>query len=137
MSTPIRQVKGIGLFTEQALASAGITSVESLAEATIEQLVSVPGFGPKRAELVIEKARQLMADVTSELRQERPDEVSSPVDLAHREEKKKKTEIQKGKDKQKGKPKDKKKKKDKKDKSQKKKEKKGKEKSKGKKKTKK
>jgi transcription termination factor NusA len=136
MSTPIRQVKGIGLFTEEALADEGLTSVESIAEATIEQLVSVPGFGPKRAEKVIENARQLIAELSSEENKEAPVAAASPSDVADKKEKKKKAK--KGKNEKKDKPKDKKEKKVKKEKKQKKgKQKKGQEKKKGKKKKKK
>jgi transcription termination factor NusA len=114
MSTPIRQVKGIGLFTEEALADEGLTSVESIAEATIEQLVSVPGFGPKRAEKVIENARQLIAELSSEENKEAPVAAASPSDVADKKEKKKKAK--KGKNEKKDKPKDKKEKKVKKEK---------------------
>ncbi len=64
MSISISQVKGIGPSTEEALADAGITSVESLVAYTLQQLTTLPGFGEIRAGKVIEHARQLLADAS-------------------------------------------------------------------------
>ena len=60
MSITMSQVKGIGPATEGNLAAAGFTTVKSLADATLEQLIAVPGFGNARANQVIEHARQLL-----------------------------------------------------------------------------
>ena len=70
MPTSLTQVKGIGPATARQLLSAGIPSAEALAEATLEQLTMLPGFGPFRAAQILENARQLMdgsqaADVTA------------------------------------------------------------------------
>jgi outer membrane biosynthesis protein TonB len=60
MPTSLTRVKGIGPATAQQLISVGITSVAALAEATLEQLTTLPGFGPFRAAQVLDNARQLM-----------------------------------------------------------------------------
>ena len=48
----LSDVKGIGEKTAADLTTAGIASVEGLAAASIEDIESVPGFGPARATAV-------------------------------------------------------------------------------------
>jgi N utilization substance protein A len=51
-STPLESVTGLGEGLIQKLGAAGITSVESLADMTPEQLEAIPGIGPKTVEKI-------------------------------------------------------------------------------------
>src|ERR1035437_3536687 len=55
--TPLTELKGVGPKTIEKLESAGITSVEKLADMTPEQLVEIPGIGEK----MVEKIHQSVA----------------------------------------------------------------------------
>ena len=62
MHNPLLQVKGVGPAPAEHLAAAGITTIEALAAATVEQLTGFPGFGQWRARQVIAQAQALLAD---------------------------------------------------------------------------
>ena len=55
--TPLTELAGVGPKTIEKLESAGITSVEKLADMTPEQLVEIPGIGEK----MVEKIHQSVA----------------------------------------------------------------------------
>jgi len=55
--TPLTELQGVGPKTIEKLESAGITSVEKLADMTPEQLVEIPGIGEK----MVEKIHQSVA----------------------------------------------------------------------------
>lgn len=57
MSTPLTAVSGIGPAAAGLLEKHGIASAEQLAQATVEELTKVPGFGTSRATTVIAAAR--------------------------------------------------------------------------------
>ncbi len=56
----LSDVKGVGEATAAILAKAGIDSVEALAAASIEDIASVPGFGPGRSAAVRAAAAVLL-----------------------------------------------------------------------------
>lgn len=58
----ITDISGIGDATAQRLRTHGIDSVEAVAQASIEQLVAVPGIGPDRAAALRLSANRLLPD---------------------------------------------------------------------------
>ena len=60
MATSIVSVKGIGPSTAAVLAKHGFKSAEELADASVEQLGQVPGFGAARAKITITAAEALI-----------------------------------------------------------------------------
>jgi transcription termination/antitermination protein NusA len=54
----LRNVRGVGPAAEERLKEGGITSVEQLAGASVEQLCSVKGIGDKTAEKLVEAAKE-------------------------------------------------------------------------------
>ena len=58
----ITDISGIGDATAQRLKTHGIDSVEAVAQASIEQLVAVPGIGPYRAAALRLSANRLLPD---------------------------------------------------------------------------
>jgi len=58
----ITDISGIGDATAQRLKAHGIDSVEAVAQASIEQLVAVPGIGADRAAALRQSAIRLLPD---------------------------------------------------------------------------
>ncbi|MBU0946617.1 MAG: helix-hairpin-helix domain-containing protein [Proteobacteria bacterium] len=58
----ITSIKGIGPNSALLLKKNGFASIKDIAEASIEQLQAIPGFGAVRAALVIKEARRLLAE---------------------------------------------------------------------------
>lgn len=58
----ITDISGIGDATAQQMRTHGLDSVEAVAQASIEQLVAVPGIGAARAAALRESARRLLPD---------------------------------------------------------------------------
>ena len=61
MKTDIERVPGIGPHSAKVLTTSGFDSIGSLANATVEQLSTVPGFGAARAGKVIRSAAALVS----------------------------------------------------------------------------
>ena len=61
MKTDIERVPGIGPHSAKVLTTSGFDSIDSLANATVEQLSTVPGFGAARAGKVIRSAAALVS----------------------------------------------------------------------------
>ena len=76
----ITDISGIGNATARLLKTHGIASVEAVAQASIEQLVAVPGIGESRAAALRESARRLLSDAFAGA--ESPEAVSTPADDA-------------------------------------------------------
>lgn len=72
MTISILEVKGVGPSTAEHLSAAGINTVEALAALTVKQLVGFPRFGEFRARQVIEHAKELLAQATLELADDKP-----------------------------------------------------------------
>lgn len=66
MKTDIERVPGIGPHSAEVLSRSGFASVASLADATVDQLSAVPGFGAARARKVIRSAAALVAERVSD-----------------------------------------------------------------------
>ena len=73
----ITDISGIGNATARVLKTHGIASVEAVAQASIEQLVAVPGIGEGRAAALRESARRLSSDAFAGA--ENPEAVSTPA----------------------------------------------------------
>lgn len=67
MSTPVKQVRGIGPKTAEYLIKQNIQTAEQLIEFGVTNLGLAPGFSAARAETVIEAAKELLgvAEATS------------------------------------------------------------------------
>ncbi|MDQ6950435.1 MAG: helix-hairpin-helix domain-containing protein [Mariprofundales bacterium] len=59
MAPLLTEITGVGEATAAVLADHGFISVQSLAEATIEQLTQVPSFGAARAQATIQAAMKV------------------------------------------------------------------------------
>ncbi len=59
MTTPINKISGIGPYTAEILVEYGYKCAEDLAATNEGSLSKVPGFGPVRANAIIESARVL------------------------------------------------------------------------------
>lgn len=63
---PVGQVEGIGEKIRDRLIEADISSAQRLAQSTIESLTRIEGVGPKSAETLIERAREMVSKVEAE-----------------------------------------------------------------------
>lgn len=79
MLTSLLHVKGIGPATAEKLVAAGIPSAEALAEASLDELSAVPGFGDFRAGQIIAHARQLIDDTGEGKNKKSPSGEASPA----------------------------------------------------------
>ncbi len=79
---PITSIKGIGPSSALLLKTNGFTSIKDIAEASVEQLQNVPGFGPVRAASIIEDAARLLAE-------QAPSPAPAPAPVIKKEGKKK------------------------------------------------
>ena len=61
MGKVLTDIKGIAGHTAGALQEYGFVTVEDISQASVAALCDVPGFGPARAQQVIESARDLLA----------------------------------------------------------------------------
>lgn len=75
-STPIEQVTELGESITQKLVAAGVTTVESLADMTPEQLEEIPGIGEKTLEKISLAVRHYFGEY--EPGEERPEPVAAP-----------------------------------------------------------
>jgi N utilization substance protein A len=66
MLMPVSQVEGIGAKIRDKLVEADISSVQRLAQASVESLTKIEGIGEKTAEKLIERAQQLVAQLEEE-----------------------------------------------------------------------
>src|SRR6202035_75308 len=78
--TPIEQVSELGEGIIQKLVTAGITTVEALADMTPEQLEEVPGIGEKTLEKISTAVRHYFGQY--EPGEERPAPAASPAEAA-------------------------------------------------------
>lgn len=69
MAGTITDIKGVAGQTAETLTENGFDSVETIAQASVEALCAVPGFGPARAQLVIDNARSLLDGIGDEDKQ--------------------------------------------------------------------
>ncbi len=70
MATISKHIKGIGKTTRAILAEHGIFSVDELANADIDQLVKIPGFGKSKAMRMIRAAKYMTGEVEQNAGQE-------------------------------------------------------------------
>lgn len=87
MKTPVTDVTGIGPHTAKLLNEHGFSSAESLAATTTEKLSEVPGFGPLRAQRVIDAAKDVIPPTT---KPSKPESKSKDVTPPKKKSKKKK-----------------------------------------------
>jgi len=66
MLMPVSQVEGIGAKIRDKLIEADISSVQRLAQASVESLTKIDGIGEKTAEKLIERAQQLVTQLEEE-----------------------------------------------------------------------
>src|SRR5258708_6073342 len=78
-STPLEKVPDMGESIIEKLVSAGITTVESLADMTPEQLEAIPGIGPKTVEKISIAVNNYFSSLESG---EVGEAAEAPVDLS-------------------------------------------------------
>jgi N utilization substance protein A len=66
---PVGQVEGIGGKLRDRLVEADISSVQRLAQASVESLTKIDGVGQKTAEKLIERATEMVARLEAEYRE--------------------------------------------------------------------
>lgn len=106
MSLSLTSVTGIGPAAAKQLKSYGFSSAESIAAATVDDLLQVPGFGQARAVAVIQAAKAMLpAGVSSQLYMgvSEGDEIPPKKKKAGKKKDKGKKKDEKGKKKKKGK----------------------------------
>jgi len=64
--TTTRHLKGVGKTTRAILAEHGIFSVEELANAQIDQLIKIPGFGKSKATRMIRAAKYMVGEAEAQ-----------------------------------------------------------------------
>lgn len=69
MTTPIIKVAGVGSQTAAILSQNGYLYAEDLAAASEKDLLEIHGFGPSRAKIIIESARDLLRAESDKLEQ--------------------------------------------------------------------
>ena len=72
MTVALTRIPGIGPGTAKVLLEKGFKSADQIAQTTIEQLVSVPGFSTARASKTIEAATELLAASTDAAKSAKP-----------------------------------------------------------------
>lgn len=88
MLVPVGQLEGVGEKIRNRLIDADISSVQRLAEATVEMLTKIEGLGEKTAETLIERAREMVARLEAEHKERKAEEVKAASDDEAAEEKK-------------------------------------------------
>ena len=63
---PVAQLDGVGPKMQERLIEADISSVQKLAETSIESLITIEGLGTKTAETLLEKAKAMVAEVEAQ-----------------------------------------------------------------------
>lgn len=58
----LKDLKGVGKKTSEALLEAKITSLEEIAKLSVEELVKIPGIGKKTAEKIIKSAKDIIGE---------------------------------------------------------------------------
>lgn len=66
MAASLQLITGIGPAAAGLLANNGYPSAEALADASVEELTELPGFGPARAQQIINDAKALIAEQQAE-----------------------------------------------------------------------
>jgi N utilization substance protein A len=79
MLVPVGQLEGVGEKIRNRLIEADISSVQRLAEATVETLTKIEGLGEKTAETLIERAREMVSRLESEHKERKAEEVKAAV----------------------------------------------------------
>jgi N utilization substance protein A len=69
MLVPVGRLEGIGVKIQERLADVNISSVQRLANATVEMLTKIEGIGKKTAENLIERAKQMVQQLEEEYRE--------------------------------------------------------------------
>ena len=109
MSTPLGNIKGVGASTANSLMTIGIKSAEDLASASVEQIVTIPGFGAARSQRLKEAANLAIGIETALMEPEAVGlEAAEQDEPTKQKGKKKDKSMKKGKDKKKKKGKKKK-----------------------------
>lgn len=89
MLVPVSQVEGIGAKIRDRLIAADISSVQRLAQATIESLSKIEGIGEKTAEKLIQRAQEMVVQLEEEYRKrheaEKAVEAAEPAEPKLRE----------------------------------------------------
>ncbi|MBU8933127.1 MAG: transcription termination factor NusA [candidate division Zixibacteria bacterium] len=77
MLMPIAQLDGVGAKLQERLIEIDISSVQRLAQTSLESLVKVEGLGPKSAEKLSERAKAMVAEIEKEYAQRKKEEEKS------------------------------------------------------------
>ena len=75
---PVGQLEGVGEKLRDRLIEADIPSVQTLAQTSVEDLLKIEGIGQKTAETLIERAREMAAQLEVDYEKKRKAEEASP-----------------------------------------------------------
>jgi len=68
---PVGQLEGVGVKLEERLNAANISTVQKLAESSVETLTKIEGLGQKTAETLMERAKEFVAQLEEEYRKKK------------------------------------------------------------------
>ena len=87
MLMPIANLDGVGAKLQERLIEIDISSVQRLAQTSVESLVKVEGLGPKSAEKLSERAKAMVAEIEKEYALRKKEEKAEEIEVKKDEEK--------------------------------------------------
>ncbi len=74
---PVGQLDGVGVKLEERLNTANISTVQKLAESSVETLTKIEGLGQKTAETLLERAKEFIMDLEEKYKKKKEAEKSA------------------------------------------------------------
>jgi len=68
---PVGQLEGVGVKLEERLNAANISTIQKLAESSVETLTKIEGLGQKTAETLLERAKAFVADLEEQYKKKK------------------------------------------------------------------
>jgi N utilization substance protein A len=74
---PVGQLEGVGVKLEERLNAANISTVQKLAESSVENLTKIEGLGQKTAETLLERAKKFVLELEEEYQKKKAAEMAA------------------------------------------------------------